>query len=193
MKVNFIYLQLFFLVFIFASCSHDYKGTIIDEEISEKIPNVVMVNFKEVSVRKGKIAYIVKAKRAEMFDKQNLTSVKDLQFYEYGSDNSLAAEGEVSAADFYTDSENIVFKESFRIYSAAEEYYINGTNISWNNAEKKLVADDEDEVTIGKDSGSFIKGKGFYSYASDKSFGFTKGVEGHYIADDEDSGEREKN
>ncbi len=176
----------------FLSCSLNYEGTLLDEEMSDKTPNAVLINFSEVSVRKGSTAYIVRAEKAEAYNRKNLTVFSNLYFAEYSSDNEIATEGKALLANFYSDTENIEFSDDFSIKSLQQGYYIEGRSVSWNGKEKVLSGDEESEVTIGRDDGSYIRGRGFRSAAADKSFSFENGMDGRYISDDDEDPEEEE-
>jgi len=181
--------NLLFLTFLFFSCSLDYEGALLDEEISGKTPNTVLINFSETVVKKGSTAYLVKAERAETFDKKNLTVFTGLYFAEYGNDNLVATEGGAQKAYFYSDTEDIEFDESFRIDSLDEGYYIEGSSVFWDGKAKTLSSggkNNKEEIEIGKNDGSFIRGTGFRSSASDKSFSFESGAQGIFVSDDVD-------
>ncbi|MDX9801710.1 MAG: LPS export ABC transporter periplasmic protein LptC [Spirochaetia bacterium] len=185
---------LFLIVFAHLSCSLDYEGALLDEELSGKTPNTVIINFSETVVKKGSTAYLIQGEKAETFDKKNLTVFTALYFAEYGNDNLIATEGEAEKASFYSDTENIEFNNSFRIDSREQGYYIEGSAAFWDGKARSLSAggkDNEKEIEIGKDDGSFIRGKGFKSSASDKSFSFESGAEGRFVSieDDEDDEE----
>ncbi len=176
-----------FIIFLsLFSCSFDYKEAMVDEEISGGTPNAVIINLNETSIKKGTTAYIFKAEKAETYDKKNLTVFTNLQFAEYDKTSGIATEGKVGHANFFSDTENIEFDKSFKIKSIQQSYYIEGESISWDGEKKVLTANPEEEVTVGKDDGSYITGRGFSSTASNNSFNFESGVEGFYVAEDEE-------
>lgn len=169
----------------FLSCSIDYEKGMLDEEISDTIPNAVLVNFAEVSVRKGSTAYRVEGERAESFNRKKLTVFTNLYFTEYDSDESLATEGVAEKAVFHSENEDIVFEGYFSLNAAQQGFYIEGESAGWKGKEKTLSAADDTIVTIGRDDGSFIKGYGFSSSAADRSFSFEAGAEGVFVTEEE--------
>ena len=169
-----------------AACTFDYKEAMLEEEISGGTPNAVIVNVEETVIKKGVMSYRLKAEKAEAYDKKNLTVFTNIQFVEYDKTGEAATEGEVGKANFYSDTENMEFDKSFRIESRQQGYYIKGDSILWDGEKKILSSDFEKEVTIGKDDGSYITGRGFNSKAANKSFNFAGGVEGIYVSEDKD-------
>ncbi|MCL2480361.1 MAG: LPS export ABC transporter periplasmic protein LptC [Spirochaetaceae bacterium] len=184
---------LFFIKFIIllllgfsTACSFDYKEAMVDEEISGGTPNAIVINLEETVVKRGTIAYSLKAERAEAYDKKKLTVFTNIQFVEYDKTGETATEGEVGNASYYSNTENMEFDKSFRIESLQQGYYIEGDSMSWDGKEKILASDFEKEITIGKENGSYIMGRGFNSKASNNSFNFEGGVKGFYVSEDED-------
>lgn len=185
---KFFYLIILFLLF---SCSFDYKEAMVEEEISGKTPNAVIINLDETVIKKGVLSYSLKAGRAEAYDKKNLTVFTDVQFTEYDKKGWIATEGEVGHTSFYSDTENIEFEKSFRIESLQQGYYIEGESIFWDGKEKILTSDFDKETTIGKKDGSRITGRKFTSKASNNSFTF-ESIEGTYVADDKEKKEKKE-
>ena len=184
---------LFFLLFItlllpgfILSCTFDYKEAMVDEEISGSTPNAVIINLDETVIEKGIIAYSLKAEKAETYDKKNLTVFTNIQFVEYDKTGEVATEGDVGHASYYSDTEDMEFDKSFKVESLQQGYYIKGDAISWDGKEKVLTSDPEKEVTIGKENGSYIIGRGFSSNASNNSFNFDGGISGSYVSEDDD-------
>ncbi|MCL2704846.1 MAG: LPS export ABC transporter periplasmic protein LptC [Spirochaetaceae bacterium] len=175
------------------ACSFDYKEAMVAEEISGGIPNAIVINLEETVIKKGTIAYSLKAERAETYDKRNLTVFKNIQFVEYDKAGETATEGEVGNANYYSDTENMEFDKSFKLESLQQGYFIEGDSLFWDGKEKVLVSDFEKEITIGKENGSYITGKGFNSKASNNSFNFEGGVTGVYISEDDEEKEGEDN
>lgn len=174
---------------LFLSCSFDYRGVILDEELSGNVPDAVLINFSEVSVKKGQKAYVVSAERAEVYNRKNLTVFTSLDFTEYDSGGSIATEGNAAKAGFYSDTENIEFSESFSLSSLQQGYSIKGEAVYWDGNNRTLSGSREKEITIGKDNGSFISGRGFRAFSSSRSFGFDYGAEGKFVAEDEENRE----
>ena len=167
------------------SCSLNYEKGMLDEEISDKTPNAVLINFREVAVRRGNPAYIVEAERAETFNKKNLTVFSSLYFAEYSRENEIATEGEAVRAEFYSDTENISFDEYFILNSRQQGYSIEGDSVFWDGKSKTLTGGKNKEIKISKSNGTIIIGKDFFSSPSNKSFSFESGLKGIYISDDE--------
>jgi len=180
------------LIGMATACSFDYKEAMVAEEISGGTPNAVVINLEETVIKKGTIAYSLKAERAETYDKRNLTVFTNIQFIEYDKDGETATEGEVGNANYFSDTENMEFDKSFKLESLQQGYFIEGDSLFWDGKEKVLISDFEKEITIGKENGSYIKGKGFNSKASNNSFNFEGGVTGIYISEDDDDEEGEE-
>ena len=185
-KNNPIFFFLIIILLLFGSCSFDYKEAMVDEEISGGTPNAVIINLEETVIKKGIISHSLKAEKAAAYDKKNLTVFTNIQFTEYDKTGEIATEGEVGNASFYSDTENIELEKSFRVESLQQGYYIKGQSMFWDGEAKVLTSDFENEITIGKEDGSYITGKGFNSKASNNSFAFEGGIQGVYVSEDED-------
>ncbi|MCL2294879.1 MAG: LPS export ABC transporter periplasmic protein LptC [Spirochaetes bacterium] len=174
------------LVFLFLlfSCSFDYRAAMLADEIGAGTPNAIIINLEETVVRRGVVAYRLRADRAEVFERDNLTVFTNIGFTEYTRRGEIATQGEVGHANFFSDTENMEFYDLFRIESLQQGYFITGETIFWDGRNRTLAADFDQKVTIGREDGSFIRGRGFSAGASDNSFKFEGGVEGVFVSED---------
>lgn len=185
---------LIFILFtiLFISCSMDYEGVRIDEELSSQTPQIILINFKEVAVREGSPSYMVEGDRAEMFSSSNITVLEKISFKEYEKEGSIATEGKAEKAVFYTDTESIEFEKPFFLESIQQGYYIEGDSAKWDGERGELTGKEDEWVTIGKEDGTLLKGKGFASYGAERSFSFESEASGQFVQEDENSNEEEK-
>lgn len=171
---------------LFISCSLDYEGVRIDEELSSQTPQIILVNFKEVAVRKGSPSYMVEGERAEMFSSNNTTILEEISFKEYEKEGSVATEGNAEKAVLYTDTESIEFEKPFFLKSIQQGYFIEGDSANWDGERKRLTGKEDEWLTIGKEDGTFLKGKGFVSSGAERSFSFESEASGQFVQEEEE-------
>ena len=171
-----------FLVF---SCSLDYRSAIIAEELLEKIPDTILINFVHTYVKENRMEFRLVAQRAEMFGRKKITILRNVKFEEYNKAGEVVTSGQADYAVFHTDTENAELKGNIKFYSSEEEAFIYAESLTWEKENKILLADPEDEIIIQKDDGSYIYGRGFRADFKSKSLLFSDNVSGRYV-DEED-------
>ncbi len=175
---------LFILSWFLFSCSHNYEESVLDEEFSEKTPDSILYNFKEVVVEEGKLSYSLEADKAETFGKKKATVFSDLYFVEYNSSGEISTEGACVEAEYFSDTDNIDFRKKIVLNAAEQGYFIEGEYLFWDNSRKSLSGKDGVPVRIGKDDGSYIEGYGFSSSSESRSFSFSGKTKGKYVSSD---------
>ena len=180
---NLLLLLLILTVFLL-SCSHDYEESVFDEELSDEIPNSIVVNFKEVVIRGGDPAYILEADRAETYNNKKSTVFTDLYFIEYSKSGDIATEGACVEAEYFNVTDNIEFRDKVILNAVEQGFFIDGEYLFWDNNLKSLAGGENTTVRIGKDDGSLIEGTGFITSSSERSFSFKGKTKGKYVSSD---------
>jgi len=171
----------FFLFSLFISCSLDYSSAIIAEDLSEKVPETTLINFKQIKVENGKITRKVTAGSAENYTKTKQTIFLNLQFFDYNKNGEITTEGKADKVIFKTDSEDAEISGNIYFYSHTENTEIFAEILIWKNKEKILSSQPDKLVRLyRKKDNSFIMGKGFEADLRLKQIVFINGVTGRY-------------
>ena len=78
------------LFFSFFSCSFDYSNATVDENLSEEVPNTIVINYSETRVDEDGSITIIKAKKAEEYAKLNKLYLEDVYIVLYSAENGLS-------------------------------------------------------------------------------------------------------
>lgn len=182
---------LFVSILPFVSCSLDYSQATVAEDLSEKVPETVLIKFTQTLVEQGKIKRILAADRAENFTKSKQTVFEKIHYSEYDANGGLVIEGKADKAVYATDTENAEIFGNIWFKSYEEKTTIFAETLDWKNKEKLLTSKPDAWVKVYKSDGSYIAGKGFATDLKLKQIVFTGGVSGKYIEetdDDSDTG-----
>jgi LPS export ABC transporter protein LptC len=169
-----------FILLIFGSCSLDYSSANIAEDLSEKIPETIFINFSQVQVRNSKITNKIEASRAESYTKKKEMVLENLRYKEFDDAGELITEGKADKAVFNTETEDADMFGNIYFYSYTEETAIFAETLYWKKEEEKLTAEPDEKVIVKKDDGSYIEGKGFETDFRLKEIVFKKNVKGSY-------------
>ena len=169
------------LVLLMTGCSLDYREAILEEELAENIPEVVLVNFRHIVVKNGLKAAMVEAESAEDYSKKQEIMIKDVHFIEYAIDGSIVNEGWADMAQYSENTGDAIIEGNIFVKSDREKGSITADKLYWNDKEKELKGDPEEEVVMKKEDGSFVKGKGFIADFNTRSFMFLRDVSGKYV------------
>ncbi len=168
------------LILLLTGCSLDYREAILEEELAENIPEMVLVNFRHVVVKNGVKAAMVEAERAEDYSKKHEIMIRDVHFIEYSMDGSIVNEGWADRALYNEDTGDAVIEGDIFVKSNKQKGNIIAEKLYWKDKERELKGDPEEEVVMKKEDGSFVRGRGFIADFNTKSFRFLKDVSGRY-------------
>lgn len=171
------------------SCSLDYTGAYLVDEMSEEIPDSVLISFTHTAVRAGVPAFQLSAGRAAVYESRQETIMEDVRFREFDRNGEIATEGRAGEAVIFTDTENAEISGDIEFYSHAEEATFTTEYLFWDNERKRLTSREEYPVTIKEDSGSEIQGSGFEANVRKKEVTFSGPVSGRFVAEEEDGAE----
>jgi LPS export ABC transporter protein LptC len=176
------------LVVLFAShCSLDYSSANIAEDLSEKVPETVFLNFSQTQVKNGTITNKIEAARAESYTKRKEMILEYANFKELDENGDILTEGKADRAVLHTETDDADLFGNVEFYSYTEETSIYADALYWKDGEEKLLADPGATVLVKKDDGSFIEGKGFSTDFKRREIIFTNGVKGSYAKEENET------
>ena len=164
------------------SCSLDYREALVGEELSETTPETVLVNFKYTRVRQGKELAFVEGEKGETFTKKNETVLYKVHFIEYDEEGGILNEGRANQAVYNNKTGNAEIHGSIYVYSYKEKAAITAADLNWISETKVLKGSPKEIITLKKDDGSYIEGRGFTADFKQKSISFFSNVKGQYVS-----------
>ncbi len=170
------------LIALLGSCSIDYKGAASEEQSTEGIPDTVAVNVRHLVHRDGHVTVQLEAARAESFNSRNETVLTDVRFATYDDAGSVVSEGDARRVVYHTDTENAEISGGVHVHSSKEKGDVTTDSLSWENKTRKLTAPPQELVTIRKDDGSLLEGRGFTGDFTRRELTFNGPVQGSYVS-----------
>lgn len=159
-----------------ASCS---LGMTESEKELPEAPYAVFVGYSHTVVVRGARNFVLKADKAELYDKSKKAVLSGVSFAEYDPDTGeLLSQGTAEDAVYHTDTKDAEFSGSVRLESKRQDAILEGEKLSWSDKDKRLIGGLDRTVTIGREDGSRVSGAGFEADARDRSFSFRGGVSG---------------
>ena len=178
-------LIVFVATLLVAGCSLDYQGAVNEEKEAEGIPDTVALGLVHKIHRNGKLSMELEAARAETYSAAAKTIMTDAHFIEYDDQGRKATEGRARRVVYHTDTENAEISGSVRVHSASEKGDVSAESLEWTNKEKRLTAPPDERVTIRKDNGTSISGRGFVGDFRTRQVTFAGPVQGTYVWQEE--------
>jgi LPS export ABC transporter protein LptC len=166
---------------LLAGCSLDYQEAEREEQAAQGIPDTVALGLVHKIHKNGRLSLALEAARAETYNGTNTTILTDAHFIEYDDAGGKATEGQARKVVFHTDTENAEISGAVRVHSASEKGDVSAESLSWMNKEKRLSAPRDERVTIRKDDGTFISGRGFEGDFRARQVTFSGPVQGTYV------------
>jgi len=161
------------------SCNLDNENSDIAEEI--KIAESVIYNFKQYSVKKGKIQYIITADKAETFEEDDKTIIYNMTFSQFDKEKKEVATGKAEKVEYNVESENAIIDGDVIFTSKTEGVSVSSTWLDWNNEKKILKGKNDVPVKLEKESGTILEGKGFQAEVETKTISFSNGMKGVFV------------
>ena len=171
-------------IVVLFSCSMDYEDIQNDNAIGNNIPDSIIKDFLYTSVDDGSIVFRIYAEVSENYSQKNETHLKKVIFQELNTKNEIITEGTAEKGTIFTESNDAELSGSITIYSAENKAKITSDYMYWKDSEKILTGSVNGKVTIIKNSGTEISGKGFKGDLKTKTFNFENAVRGVYHNED---------
>jgi len=173
------------LLLTLIGCELDYEGAIMVDEISEDIPDTVLIEFTHSLIRNGSKSLVIQSSRGEFYEKKKQTDFFEVNFFEYDSEGLVVTSGACDHARLYTDTEDVELWGGLEIFSAKDEAHLLGETLFWNDADGILSSPEDEVVSISQDSGTSFSGKGFTAETRSRTVKYSSHVEGYWIGEDE--------
>jgi len=164
-----------------AGCSLDYKEAAAEEQAAEGIPDTVALGLVHKIHRNGRLSMELEAARAETYSAAAKTILTDAHFIEFDDKGGKATEGRAHRVIYHTDTENAEISGMVSVHSASEKGEVSAESLAWANKEKRLTAPADEKVTIRKDDGTSISGRGFVGDFRTRQVTFSGPVQGIYV------------
>ncbi|MDR0450149.1 MAG: LPS export ABC transporter periplasmic protein LptC [Treponema sp.] len=173
-----------FAVPLFAACSFDYGSSLSGEE---EAPDIVMSDVEYVRMRDGDPQVRFRAELAERYEESRIMELKNFSFEQFERHNREAnATGRAGEAHVELDSGDINLAGGVVLAVESEDIVIETGKLDWKDERRDLSGDASDEVRINRANGTSFSGWGFSANARSRVWGFSGGISGTYIHDDED-------
>jgi len=169
---------LLLLGFLFLSCSLDYSGSRLAEELGEEVPQTILREFVHTDVNFGRIIFVLRAREARVFPNQQETRLLDVEFTEYGPQGEVTTEGRADRAQILDQEDRIILEGGLEFFSHEQNARILAPYLEWDGNSKTLQGRFEDPVQIRREGEIDVQGRGFQADVGIGSFEFLQGVEG---------------
>lgn len=159
------------------SCSIDY-GEQLAENL-ENIPNAILQNFEQVSVRGNRPVFRLQAEIIESYNTRGLDRLQGVEITEYDERGEVLTSGRAAEANINQRSRDGNFKD-VRVYSRTQKARIEATDIQWLNEPRQLKSSREGVVRIQREDGLVLEGRGFTADFKMAQMNFESNVSGSY-------------
>jgi LPS export ABC transporter protein LptC len=173
------------VVMLLFSCSLDYSQGQLTDELSEDIPDTVLLELQHVIVRDATPRFRVAADRAETYSERNRQYLHNVEFTEYGPDQSVVTNGTADYAEYQIDTEDVELTGNLRFYSQEEDAWLTADYLYWDSDARRLTSEPEQPVSARRADGTTVSGRGFVAEMSTSSIYFQRGVSGTIVQEDE--------
>ncbi|MDR3171324.1 MAG: LPS export ABC transporter periplasmic protein LptC [Treponema sp.] len=168
----------------FWACTFDYGSSTSERDDQ---PDIVMKDVEYVRVRDGDPIVRFTAETAERYDKRQTMELKNFTFEQFEHRGAeVNAVGTVGTASVQLDSGNIRMEEGVVLEVESENITIETQQLDWQDKERLLSGREENQVDISRSDGTNFSGHGFSANARSRTWGFSAGIEGTYIHEDEE-------
>ena len=175
------------VVFLLSACTFDYGA---GQGPEGGRPDIVMENIEYVRVRGGNILARFHAEHAEQWEERQIMILREFTFEQMEDQGeTVNVEGNAGAAEVDLDTGDIVLFDGVRIRIESEDLDINTRLLEWNDREKTLTGDSDDEVDIQRSDGTNFTGRGFSADIRRRTWAFTGEAWGSFVDEEDEDDE----
>jgi hypothetical protein len=172
-------------------CSLDYREMEAEDAIAEGTADSILYGVKHRIVKDSLLAVSFEAEKVENYAKRKQTILESLQFEEFGNVGEILTEGRAGSVIYHTDTENAELSGSVSVRSYTEKATVTTGSLSWVKEKRLLTGGPEETVTLEKEDGSYVSGRGFLGDFRIKAVHFSGPVMGIYVTEDKDEEKEE--
>ena len=166
------------VVALTGACSFDYEQATVADELSEEVASSTLIDFSQTVVRDGRPIMVLEAEDARTFEESQTVVLTGAHFRELDQEGAVLVEGWAERAVYHTDTENAEIQGRVILYSAKEETTLTATDLSWDKEGRVLRSTETGVVTLERDDGSEISGRGFEANFRHREIRFGSDVRG---------------
>ncbi len=170
------------LLLLFSGCSLDYGPAQIAQKLNENTPDLIIYDFQSTSVRHDRKQFQISASLSETFDQKQQQRLSDVRFSEYDDKGNVITSGTADNALLYTDSNNVELSGHITFHSTQEKATVTCGYLFWDDKARTLTSRADDTVTIKRDSGTSLVGRGFSANVARREVDFSGPVSGTVVA-----------
>jgi LPS export ABC transporter protein LptC len=175
------------IVLLSAGCSFDYGDSQAGEE---ETPDIIMNDVEYVRVRDGSPQVRFQAELAERYEESRIMELKNFSFEQFDRNGEeINATGKAGTAHVELDSGDIRLDGGVTMAVESEDIVIETVRLDWKDEQRDLSGDSSDDVKINRANGTSFSGRGFSANARSRVWGFSGGISGTYIHDDDEEEE----
>jgi LPS export ABC transporter protein LptC len=165
------------------ACSFDYGEAESDQG---DLPDLVMQEVEYVRVRDGDPLVRFTAESAARYEKRQTMEITNFSFEQFDHGADINAQGGAGTASVELDSGNIRLRDEVRLEVDSEDIIIETRSLDWQDQERLLSGGASERVDMRRSDGTNFTGRGFSANIRNRTWGFSAGINGTYIWEDED-------
>ncbi len=170
------------LILLLAGCSLDYRPLEMADRLREETPDAILIDFTHTVVSGEVKVRTLQAQRAEIFDRKKETRLEKVYWVEYAEDGSMLTEAWADRAVWNQEHEDARISGNIIIHSFEERAWIYARDLSWQGAGRILSSEPSETVTLKRENGSTVQGRGFRADFRRRKVEFTGQVQGTYVS-----------
>jgi LPS export ABC transporter protein LptC len=175
---------------LFAGCSFDYGSSLSGDEDT---PDIIMNDVEYVRFRDGNPQVRFRAELAERYEERRVMELKNFSFEQFElRGDEINATGSAGVAHVELDSGDINLGGGVTLAVDSEDIVIETGSLDWKDKARDLTGSPVEEVKIHRENGTSFSGRGFAANARSRTWGFSGGIGGTYIHDDDEEEDDEE-
>jgi LPS export ABC transporter protein LptC len=170
-----------------AACSLDYDAGRIAQERPEDLPETILYDSSYTIERSNNRILRFTAERVESYPERDMQLLYGVSFEERNDAGEVLSAGRANEAEYFVESDDVRLTGDIRFRSEAEGAEVEAGYLYWSDEESRLSSREGERVTVVRDSGSRISGRGFVADTRLKEVSFSGDVSGRLVTEDQDT------
>jgi LPS export ABC transporter protein LptC len=162
------------LIFILIGCENFFDKPDTKKEF-KPLPSAEIMDFITRGYREGGLAWIIKAKKAEIFSEEKLTILHHFILYNYGKNGSMTSTASAIKGTLWEVTEDFLMEGEVTVLNE-DKTLLETESLKYFKVENKIKT--QDRVKITRASGDVLRGKGLIADISLKRMEILSQVSG---------------
>lgn len=175
-----LFFGMFLPVVLFSACSFNYKA---DEGAGNAVPGMVLTEAGVDRYTNSLLSLSFGARELELYDGEGIWAAEEVRFTQFASDGSGLVDAEGTAGLMLVDDNEQIYSLGGGVWfhMLTDDLFFRAPDLRWSKKTSRLCGPRNEQIEVGKDDGTIIRGTGFFAETLSSTYIFEQMVSGQLV------------